>query len=1586
MPSRTSSISKTTISSPKLRESNKIVKDLQSKFQTGDITEVDYWNQLCEKFSHVLTGAAKDEIQALETELEEELLTIKGFCKKMEDILQPLLSHTLPKVPSLKPVLVKPQEVTKDDTTPASKRSAEKKNGISDSAENDEEVEPGLSPSKMGKTDEKDHNCEKKESTSVATDAITNDNIQSSPPTTRRNGQSSNGRNENGVEENGLKITNGHSTEDDVKFPEAVPSSEPTGNDKNPPTTPESRKSKSKRTRSSGIQPSITSMFERIPEKRKASDDDEENSGVKQEEKKIKTSEINGKNDENKETSSVQNADTKLTKEQVTPIKCRGCKQLLDDPELVLFHGDPPDAVEEFIALTDTKLSVFSGNDDEVSSFDERPQHKLSNFSVYDKATHLCAFDTGLIEKNVELYFSGVVKPIYDENPSADGGVPCKTMGPINEWWTAGFDGGENSLIGFTTAYADYILMSPSKIYSPFMDIMREKIYLSKIAIEFLQSNLDATYEDLLNKIQITVPPNGITNIPTEDALLRHAQFVVDQIQSYDEAADDDEALLITTPCMRALIKLSGVTLGKRRALRKQLREPKVKSKDTQTMAATTSLVRNIFDSMFQGQIDDNGFSSASRRKRCGICEVCQQPDCGKCNACRDMIKFGGSGRSKQCCVQRRCPNIAVAEADEDEIQSDDDENIVKKGDDSEKPIRHVASRNTKTKLEWVGEPVKTTPTNIYYNAVTINGKKVCVGDCVAVKPANPTVPMYIAKVAYMWEDKFKEKKFHALWFCRGSDTILGETADPFELFLVDDCEDSCLEYTISKVNVVYKSIPSDWAMLGGTDEDTNFNNNDSKTFYYQKWYDPELARFEDIPEDSNSSEMNSHKFCSSCSRLETLRKKETPCLGEQLENGSKESSRLYYKSVKRDSIEYKLGDCCYVEPSAFSFNVKHVPQKKPKAEKREFDDDAYTEAYRKSSDYIKGSNEYVPQPFHIGRITEIFCRKVSNSRLMDLTDIKIKITKFYRPENTHKGPAASYQADLNVLYWSNEEVTVDFKTVSGRCTVVYSENLKVDKDTYFMGAVDRFYFTEAYNREKRSFEDPPNVACLMGDKGKGKGKGKTKSKSKCLPDEIEPTVPPLAALDVFAGCGGLSEGLHQAGIAKSHWAIEKMEMAAQAFRLNNPGCTVFTDDCNLLLQLAMKGIEKTSKGQKLPKKGEVELLCGGPPCQGFSGMNRFNYRDYSKFKNSLIASYLSYCDFYRPRFFVLENVRNFVSFKKSMVLKLTLRCLTQMGYQCTFGVLQAGNYGVAQTRRRAIILAAAPGEKLPFYPDPLHVFAPRGMQLSVVVDDKKYNSTITRNGSAPFRTITVRDTMSDLPEIRNGDKEEEIQYNGEPYSHFQRLIRGKQHQPILRDHICKEMSPLVHARMQHIPLCPGADWRDLPNVVVKLSDGNKTKKLHYSHHDKRNGKGPNNQLRGVCACAPEGKCDPMDRQFNTLIPWCLPHTGNRHNHWAGLYGRVVWDGFFSTTVTNPEPMGKQGRVLHPEQHRVVSVRECARSQGFPDTYRFFGSILDKHRQVGNAVPPPMSRQIGFEIKKSLLWRLQNSAEQKPEEQSKMQN
>ena len=88
-------------------------------------------------------------------------------------------------------------------------------------------------------------------------------------------------------------------------------------------------------------------------------------------------------------------------------------------------------------------------------------------------------------------------------------------------------------------------------------------------------------------------------------------------------------------------------------------------------------------------------------------------------------------------------------------------------------------------------------------------------------------------------------------------------------------------------------------------------------------------------------------------------------------------------------------------------------------------------------------------------------------------------------------------------------------------------------------------------------------------------------------------------------------------------------------------------------------------------------------------------------------------------------------------------------------------------------MLAAAPGEKLPLFPEPTHCFSPRGVQLTVVVDERKLASNITRLSSAPLRTITVGDAMSDLPDIRNGASAREISYKGEPHSHFQRMVRG---------------------------------------------------------------------------------------------------------------------------------------------------------------------------------------------------------------------
>lgn len=555
------------------------------------------------------------------------------------------------------------------------------------------------------------------------------------------------------------------------------------------------------------------------------------------------------------------------------PAKCKECKQLLTSPDLRLFPGDSDDAVEEFVALTDPRLSLFSGDEEQFDSYNDRPQHKITNFSIYDKNTHLCPFDSGLIEKNIELFFSGYLKPIYDENPSPEGGVPTKSIGPINEWWVAGFDGGENSLIGFTTAFAEYILMQASEEYMPFMNLMREKIAMSKIVIEFIQNNPEARYEDLLNKVETSVPPVNCLTF-TEDTLLRHAQFLVEQVESYDQAADDDELPLLVSACMRDLIKLAGVTLGKRRAAR-GVKVKLDKKKTGPSKATTTPLVRHIFDIFFKDQIDGKE-ATAPRRKRCGVCEVCQQADCGDCKSCKDMVKFGGTGRKKQCCEKRKCPYMAVQEADEDEDVVEEMENVspnkekTKKNTQTHKTAK--SQKGTNKKVAWIGDPIKVSGKTKYYSSVLINKEEVHVGDFVKVNPKETNIPLYIACVCYMWEASNGDKMFHCRWLWRGSETLLGETSDVSELFLIDDCEDKHLFTIAEKCTVTHKKPDPDWFMKGGLDDldaEAMMEEDDGNHFFYQKWYDPELGRFIDPPSEYITivDRKEEFKYCESCTR-----------------------------------------------------------------------------------------------------------------------------------------------------------------------------------------------------------------------------------------------------------------------------------------------------------------------------------------------------------------------------------------------------------------------------------------------------------------------------------------------------------------------------------------------------------------------------------------------------------------------------------------------------------------------------------------------------------------------------------------------
>eukprot|EP00069_Balaena_mysticetus_P002684 bmy_16084T0 len=211
--------------------------------------------------------------------------------------------------------------------------------------------------------------------------------------------------------------------------------------------------------------------------------------------------------------------DHSLQKNQKEPI-LQGAfnAQYLDDTELG-YEEHPPDAVDEIQLLINGRMSIFEANE---SGFERLFPNQT------DMLQHVL-------------------------------GVNGKILGPINEWWITGFDRGEKALMSFSTSFVKYIMMDPKAENALMFSMMQEKIYTSKVVVEFLQNNPDSAYEDRINKIEVTVSPLQFT-----------AQFVVEQVENYDETGDSDKQPIFLTHYMRDLIKLAGVILGKRQAERCQ--------------------------------------------------------------------------------------------------------------------------------------------------------------------------------------------------------------------------------------------------------------------------------------------------------------------------------------------------------------------------------------------------------------------------------------------------------------------------------------------------------------------------------------------------------------------------------------------------------------------------------------------------------------------------------------------------------------------------------------------------------------------------------------------------------------------------------------------------------------------------------------------------------------------------------------------------------------------------------------------------------------------------------------------------------
>jgi DNA (cytosine-5-)-methyltransferase len=266
-----------------------------------------------------------------------------------------------------------------------------------------------------------------------------------------------------------------------------------------------------------------------------------------------------------------------------------------------------------------------------------------------------------------------------------------------------------------------------------------------------------------------------------------------------------------------------------------------------------------------------------------------------------------------------------------------------------------------------------------------------------------------------------------------------------------------------------------------------------------------------------------------------------------------------------------------------------------------------------------------------------------------------------------------------------------------------------------------------------------------------------------------------MKAIDLFCGCGGLSEGARQAGVdILAGIDIEKKYL--QTFEYNfptalalNKNITIFEPD-DLLTRLGLK-------------KGELDFIIGGPPCQGFSKNTPISKRSRDSENNILVNHFLRYCAKILPRIIIMENVAEMKNGFDQHYTKKIEEELNKLGYEVIYGVLNAADFGVPQNRKRAFFIARRDG-KSPVFPQPTHA----------------------KNGNIFLNShITVWEAISDLVETTKAKIE---QYKTPPQNSYQLNMREKS--LVVQNHISKKLTSIQQQRINSLQ--PGQGIKDLPN------------------------------------------------------------------------------------------------------------------------------------------------------------------------------
>ncbi|MCG2594589.1 DNA cytosine methyltransferase [Ramlibacter sp. XY19] len=368
---------------------------------------------------------------------------------------------------------------------------------------------------------------------------------------------------------------------------------------------------------------------------------------------------------------------------------------------------------------------------------------------------------------------------------------------------------------------------------------------------------------------------------------------------------------------------------------------------------------------------------------------------------------------------------------------------------------------------------------------------------------------------------------------------------------------------------------------------------------------------------------------------------------------------------------------------------------------------------------------------------------------------------------------------------------------------------------------------------------------------------------------------------DLFCGCGGFSQGFASTTNFEGVLAADSWAAAIDVYSQNIPSVEA------VVMDLAAAECQ-AHVAERL--RGNVDVLLGGPPCQGFSTLG---VRRPGDKRSSLVDIFMELARQVRPKVLFMENVRGIVSMRHRSgelypaAIYRMLNPTTKTEWHCAEVFVDMLNFGIPQTRTRYLFIAVR--ADLAGAEDVLRLIT-EGLQ-----SERRQRSTL-------------RQAIGDLPPISAGEGSDEIIVNGGRAVYNHKAMAHKK--------------PLLN-RLKYVP--PGGGLPDVP------------RRLLTPH------------LRKM-----------VDGGYGS------------GGHVKNIYGRMVWDQPSGTVVAGIDKI-TCGRFIHPEADRLLTPRECARIQSFPDSFRFKGSAVSQYYMIGNAVPPRFSSALG-QITASALDSLENEA------------